>query len=165
MKDKIKKILSWLLSKSWWIIELTFVAVIPLIILYLGYDGWGEKADGFKVYFGVLVFIVVIFLVLKLVILSPWLDKKRIEIANLSAMKKAETDEIKKDNINNELKKMLAIENAINWFLPLVFLVVTYFAAHALERQIVTFTEILYFVIASEIIGCVISFIKIFNKK
>lgn len=165
MKDKIKKILSWLLSKSWGIIELTFVAVIPLIILYLGYDGWGQKADGFKVYFGVLVFIVVIFLVLKRVILSPWLDKKRMEIANLSAMKKAETDEIKKDNINNELKKMLAIENAINWFLPLVFLVVTYFAAHALERQIVTFTEILYFVIASEIIGCIISFIKIFNKK
>lgn len=165
MKDKIKKILSWLLSKSWGIIELTFVAVIPLIILYLGYDGWGQKADGFKVYFGVLVFIVVIFLVLKRVILSPWLDKKRMEIANLSAMKKAETDEIKKDNINNELKKMLAIENAINWFLPLVFLVVTYFAAHALEKQIVTFTEILYFVIASEIIGCVVSFIKIFNKK
>lgn len=165
MKDKIKKILSWLLSKSWGIIELTFVAVIPLIILYLGYDGWGQKADGFKVYFGVLIFIVVIFLVLKRVILSPWLNKKRMEIANLSAMKKAETDEIKKDNINNELKKMLAIENAINWFLPLVFLVVTYFAAHALERQIVTFTEILYFVIASEIIGCVVSFIKIFNKK
>lgn len=165
MKDKIKKILSWLLSKSWGIIELTFVAIIPLIILYLGYDGWGTKANEFKVYFGVLIFVVVIFLVLKRVIISPWLDKKRMEIANLSAMKKAETDQIKKDKINNELKKMLAIENVINWFLPLMFLIVTYFAASALEQQIVTFTEILYFVIASEIIGCIISFIRIFNKK
>lgn len=165
MKDKMKKILSWLLSKSWGIIELTFVAVIPLIILYLGYGGWGEKANSFKAYFGVLIFVVVIFLITKRVVISPWLDKKRMEIANLSAMKKAETDEKKKENINYELKKLLAIENAINWFLPLVFLYVTYLAANALEQQIVTFTEILFFVIASEVVGCFVSFIKIIKRK
>lgn len=165
MKDKVKKALSWLLSKSWGMMEVAFVAVIPLLIIYLGYGGWGEKAQKFKIGFGVLVFLVVLFLIIKRVWLSPWLSKKRMEIANLSAMKKAETDKRKLDNINYALKKMLIIENAINWVLPLLFLAVGYLAAGALEKSIVTFTEILAFVGLSEFIGCCISFMRIINKK
>ena len=165
MKDKVKKALSWLLSKSWGMMEMTFVAIIPLIIIYLGYDGWGVKAHKFKIGFGVLIFLVVLFLIIKRVWLSPWLSKKRMEIANLTAMKKAETDPRKLDNINYALKKMLIIENAINWVLPLLFLAVGYLAASALEKSIVTFTEILAFVGLSELVGCGISFMRIINKK
>ena len=165
MKDKVKKALSWLLNKSWGMMEMAFVAVIPLIIIYLGYDGWGVKAHIFKIGFGVLIFLVVLFLIIKRVWLSPWLSKKRMEIANLTAMKKAETDPRKLDNINYALKKMLIIENIINWILPLLFLAVGYLAANALEKSIVTFTEILAFVGLSEIIGCGISFMRIINKK
>ena len=80
-------------------------------------------------------------------------------------MKKAETDPRKLDNINYALKKMLIIENIINWILPLLFLAVGYLAASALEKSIVTFTEILAFVGLSELIGCSISFMRIINKK
>lgn len=165
MKNKVKKALSWLLSKSWGIMEMTFVAIIPLIIIYLGYGGWGEKANKFKIGFGVLVFLVILFLIIKRVWLTKWFDKKRMEMANLSAMKKAETDERKLEQINYELKKLLIIENAINWVLPLLFLGVGYAAAYALERALVTFTEILAFVGLSELIGCGISFMRIINKK
>jgi hypothetical protein len=165
MKDKVKKALSWLLSKSWGMMEMTFVAIVPLIIIYLGYGGWGVKAHKFKIGFGVLIFLVVLFLIIKRVWLSPWLSKKRMEIANLTAMKKAETDERKLYNINYALKKMLIIENIINWILPLLFLAVGYLAADALEKSIVTFTEILAFVGLSELIGCGISFMRIINKK
>lgn len=165
MKNKIMKILSWLLNKSWGIMEMTFVAVIPLIVVYLGYGGWGEKANKFKIGFGVLVFLVILFLIIKRVWLTKWFDKKRMEMANLSAMKKAETDERKREQINYELKKLLVIENAINWVLPLLFLGVGFYAAYALERALVTFTEILAFVFISETIGCFISFVRIINKK
>ena len=165
MKDKVKKALSWLLNKSWGMMEMEFVAVIPLIIIYLGYDGWGVKANKFKIGFGVLIFLVVLFLIIKRVWLTKWFDKKRMEMANLSAMKKAETDERKLEQINYELKKLLIIENAINWILPLLFLAVGYWAANALEKSIVTFTEILSFVGLSELIGCGISFMRIINKK
>lgn len=165
MKNKVKKALSWLLSKSWGIMEMTFVAIIPLIIIYIGYGGLGEKANKFKIGFGVLVFLVILFLIIKRVWLTKWFDKKRMEMANLSAMKKAETDERKLEQINYELKKLLILENAINWVLPLLFLGVGYAAAYALERALVTFTEILAFVGLSELIGCGISFMRIINKK
>ena len=103
--------------------------------------------------------------VIKRVWLTKWFDKKRMEMANLSAMKKAETDERKLEQINYELKKLLILENAINWVLPLLFLGVGYAAAYALERALVTFTEILAFVGLSELIGCGISFMRIINKK
>lgn len=165
MKDKMVKILSWLLNKSWGIAEIFFVAVFPLIIIYLGYGGWGARANHFKIGFGTLVFLVVLFMIVKRVWISPWLAKKRIEIANLTALKKAETDARKIENITYELKKMQLIENAINWVLPLLFLAVAYISAGALEKSIVTFTEILAFVGLSEFIGCCISFMRIINKK
>lgn len=164
MKNKVNK-KGFVMDKILWILETAYVAVIPLIVVYLGYDGWGEKANKFKIGFGVLVFIVILFLIIKRVWLTKWFDKKRIEIANLSAMKKAETDERKLENINYELKKLLAIENAINWSLPLLFLGVGFAAAYALERALVTFTEILFFIGISETIGCIISFIRILRKK
>lgn len=163
--SKAKKIASWLLGKTWGILEMAFVAIIPLVILYLGYGGWGEKANNFKVYFGVLVFLVILFLIIKRVWVTPWMAKKRMEIANLTALKKAETDTRKIEQISYELKKLLCIENALNWILPLLFLAVGYAGASALERSIVTFTEILAFVGLSELVGCGISFLRIINKK
>jgi hypothetical protein len=163
--SKAKKFASWLLSKTWGILEMAFVAIIPLIILYLGYGGWGEKANKFKVYFGALVFLVILFLIIKRVWVTPWMAKKRMEIANLTALKKAETDTRKIEQISYELKKLLCIENALNWILPLLFLAVGYAGASALERSIVTFTEILAFVGLSELVGCGISFLRIINKK
>ena len=162
MKKENKK--GFFLDKILWFWETAFVAVIPLLIVYVGYGGWGEKANKFKLGFGVLVFIVILFLIIKRVWLTKWFDKKKIEIANLSAMKKAETDERKLENINYELKKLLAIENAINWALPLLFLGVGFAAAYALERALVTFTEILAFIGISETIGCIISFFRIWKK-
>lgn len=161
----MKKIFSWLLDKWWGIMELMFVAVIPLILVYVGYGGWGEKASKFKIGFGVLIFLVVLFLIIKRVYLTKWLEKKRMETADLTAMKKAETDARKRERINYELKKLLVIENAINWALPLLFLGVGFAAAYALERALVTFTEILAFVGLSEMIGCALSFVRILGKK
>lgn len=162
MKKENKK--GFLFDKILWFWEMTFVAIIPLIIIYLGYGGWGEKANKFKIGFGVLVFLVILFLIIKRVWLTKWFDKKRMEMANLSAMKKAETDERKLEQINYELKKLLILENAINWALPFLFLGVGFAAAYALERALVTFTEILAFIGISETIGCVVSFVRILKK-
>lgn len=64
MKHKVNK-KGFVMDKILWILETAFVAVIPLIVVYLGYDGWGEKANKFKIGFGVLVFIVILFLIIK----------------------------------------------------------------------------------------------------
>ncbi len=47
------------------VLELIFTAVVPLVIVYLGYGGWGAKAKRFKIYFGVVVAAVVVFLIVK----------------------------------------------------------------------------------------------------
>ena len=60
------------------VLELIFTAVVPLVIVYLGYGGWGAKAKRFKIYFGVVVAAVVVFLIVKRVFINPWLDKQRI---------------------------------------------------------------------------------------
>ena len=43
------------------VLELIFTAVVPLVIVYLGYGGWGAKAKRFKIYFRVVVAAVVVF--------------------------------------------------------------------------------------------------------
>ena len=57
------------------VLELIFTAVVPLVIVYLGYGGWGAKAKRFKIYFRVVVAAVVVFLIVKRVFINPWLDQ------------------------------------------------------------------------------------------
>ena len=60
-------------------LQVLFVAIIPLIIVFVGYGGWGEKANGFKVYFGTLAILAVVVLITKKIIVSPWLEKLKRE--------------------------------------------------------------------------------------
>lgn len=166
MKEKLKKGFSWLGSHSWGILEILFVAIIPLIVVFLSYGGWDAKGTtAFKIQFSGLILLVVVFLVVKRVWLNPWLTKKQTEMASLMAMRKGETDKRKLERIDDALKKLRCIENAINWFLPLVFLAVAFVACSALENSLVTFTEMLAFIGLSEIAGCACSFAKIYTKK
>ena len=53
------------------VLELLFVAVIPLVIVYIGYGGWGKEANRFKIYFGVLLSVIIIFWIVKTVLITP----------------------------------------------------------------------------------------------
>ena len=103
------------------ILELLFVAVLPLIIVFIGYDGWGEEANQFKIYFGVLLFIVIIFWIVKKVFISPWLDRQKVKMGNLEAQLETENDAGKIANIESALKTSRLIETVCSWALPLLF--------------------------------------------
>lgn len=137
--------------------ELLFVAVIPLVIVYVGYGSWGQEAEGFKVHFGIIIALIVVFFIVKRVLLTPWLDKQKIKAGNLEAQLEAENDKGKIENIESALKRARLIETVITWILPLAFLLVAFMASRAMEQALVTFSGILGFVGVSEIIGAVFS--------
>ena len=148
----MKITLKWLLLIS---LEVLFVAVIPLAIVYIGYGGWGEEANSFKIHFGVLIFAIVVFWIVKKVLISPWLDKQKIKAGNLEAQLEAENDKGKIDNIESALKRVRLMETIFSWILPLAFLLVAFFSSRAMELAIVKFSGILGFVGVSEFIGFV----------
>lgn len=150
----MKKTWKWFLFTA---LEFLFVAIIPLVIVYIGYDGWGDAADNFKFYFGALLLIIIIFWIVKKVLISPWLDKQKIKAGNLEAMLIAETDKGKIANIENGLKTARVLETIFSWVLPLLFVLVAFLASKAMEQAIVEFSGILGFVGLSEIVGFVFS--------
>lgn len=150
----MKKTWKWFLFT---VLEFLFVAVIPLTIVYIGYDGWGDSANNFKFYFGVLLLIIIIFWIIKKVLITPWLDKQKIKAGSLEAMLVAETDSGKIANIENGLKTTRLAETIISWILPLMFVLVAFLASKAMEEAIVQFSGILGFVGISELVGFVFS--------
>ena len=142
----------WLLFIS---LEVLFVAVIPLAIVYIGYGGWGEEANDFKIHFGVLIFAIVVFWIVKKVLITPWLDKQKVKAGNLEAQLEAENDKGKIENIESALKRVRLMETIFSWVLPLAFLLVAFWSSRALEMALVKFSGILGFVGVSEFIGFV----------
>ena len=150
----MKKTWKWFLFT---VLEFLFVAVIPLTIVYIGYDGWGDSANNFKFYFGVLLLIIIIFWIIKKVLITPWLDKQKIKAGSLEAMLVAETDSGKIANIENGSNTTRLAETIISWILPLMFVLVAFLASKAMEEAIVQFSGILGFVGISELVGFVFS--------
>ena len=142
------------------VLELIFTAVVPLVIVYLGYGGWGAKAKRFKIYFRVVVAAVVVFLIVKRVFINPWLFKQRIKAGSLEAQIETENDAGKILNIEEALRRARITETVLNWVLPLAFLVVAFLACRALEKSIVTFTGIIGFIGLSESIGFVFAILE-----
>ena len=137
------------------LLEVLFVALLPLAIVYIGYGGWGEEANSFKIHFGVLIFAIVVFWVVKKVLVAPWLDRQKIKAGNLEAQLEAENDKGKIENIESALKRVRLTETIFSWILPLAFLLIAFFASRAMEQEIVNFSGILGFVGISEFIGFV----------
>ena len=137
------------------VLELLFVAVIPLVVVYIGYGGWGKEANHFKVYFGVLLSAVIIFWIIKTVLITPWIDKQKIKAGNLEAQLEAENDKGKIENIESALKRARLTETIFSWILPLAFLLIAFLASRAMEQAIVKFSGILGFIGISEFIGFV----------
>lgn len=141
-------------------LQVLFVAVFPLIIVFVCYGGWGEEAKGFKLYFGTLIILAVVLLIVKKVIITPWLDKTKIKTGNLEAELEKETDKGKIILIEDALKKYRVIETIFNWILPLVILILAVVAFNAVEKQLVKFTDILLWVLLSEICGFTFSIVE-----
>ena len=153
MKMSVKRLVFFLL-------QILFIAVIPLIIVYVGYGGWGEEATTFKWYFGVLILIAIIFLVVKKTLITPWLERQRIKAGNLEADLEKENDVVKIAFIEQALRKARVIEQLCNWLLPLLLLVLAFLAFRAVEKELVTFAGILGFVLLSEALGFVCAILE-----
>ena len=149
------------------LLELLFIAVVPLAIVYIGYGGWGEQATKFKWYFGVLCAFFFVFFVLKKTLINPWIERQRIKAGNLEALLDTEVDQAKIINIEDALRKARLIETIFSWILPMMCLIVVFVAVRAIERAIVTFSGVLGFVLVSEILGffvCVLDALSVKSK-
>lgn len=149
------------------LLELLFIAVVPLTIVYIGYGGWGEQATKFKWYFGVLCAFVVVFFILKKTLINTWIARARTKAGNLEAQLETETDQAKIMNIEDALRKARLVETVFAWVLPMAFLIIAFTAVRAIERSLVTFSGILGFVLVSEIVGfgvCVLDAVSVESK-
>ena len=151
-----KKLAKWSLQG----LEILFVLIIPLVIVFLGYGGWKDGAGGFKLAFGLVLSLTILYLIAKKIFLSPYLNKKRQKAASLSALLTAETDEGKIDKIKAEMRSISLIDSLSNWIPVLSFLLLGYMAASALEQGIANFAAILGFIAISELCGFVVSMIR-----
>ena len=150
----MKRILKKWVFKS---LELLFVAIIPLVIIYVGYGGWGATATKFKWYFGALLAVLAVLFLVKKVWLNPWIDKRKIKTANLETDLETEVDQAKILYIEDALRRARLIETVINWIMPIILLVLALMAFRAVERSIVTFAGIIGWVLVSEVLGFVVS--------
>lgn len=141
-------------------LQVLFTAVVPLVIVFVGYGGWGEEANGFKIYFGCLIVLAVVLLVAKRVIFKPWAEKTRIKSGLLEADLEKETDTARIILIESALKRYRVCETVFNWALPLVCLAIVYAAFNAVEKELVQFTSILGWVVLSEIVGFAFSLLE-----
>lgn len=134
-------------------LEVLFVVFVPLAIVYLGYGGWGKEANQFKIYFGALFTAIMIFLVVKRVVITPWIERQNVKAGNLEAQLEMENDPGKIANIEYALRTTRFIETVFNWVLPMAFLTTAFIAARAMEQEIVKFSGIIGFVLISEFLG------------
>ena len=140
--------------------ELLFIAVLPLVIVFLGYGSWEPEAKKFKIGFGIIIVAIIIFWIAKRVWINPWLKKMNTKAANLEAMLEAENDTGKIDNIEESLRKVRFTETLMNWILPAAALIALFMASRALERSIVKFSGIIGFIAISEFVGCCFSLLR-----
>ena len=85
---------------------------------------------------------------------------RKIKTGTLEAELVTTTDKAKIILIEDELKKYRVITTVFNWVLPLALLVLAVMAFSAVERAIVKFSDILMWVMLSEIVGFVFAVLE-----
>lgn len=139
------------------VLEIFFVLVVPLVLVIINYTSWGEDSAAFKIAFtGILLVFVVLFIVKK-VILNTYLERARQTLTQHKADLKVETDEGKRENLVNAVKRGQMLETVITYVFPFLLLGGLYVLAQALETAAVQLSGTVGLIAASVLVGFLFS--------
>lgn len=135
------------------VLEILFVLAVPLALIIVNYTSWSEEAFAFKIAFtGILLVFVVLFIVKK-VILNTYLERARQTLTQHKADLKVETDEGKRENLVNAVKRGQMLETVITYIFPFLLLGGLYVLAQALETAAVQLSGTVGLIAASVLVG------------
>ena len=139
------------------VLEIIFVLAVPLVLICINYASWGEDATAFKIAFtGILLVFVVLFIVKK-VILNTYLERARQTLTQHKADLKVETDNGKRENLVNAVKRGQMLETIITYVFPFLLLGGLYVLAQALETAAVQLSGTVGLIAASVLVGFLFS--------
>lgn len=139
------------------ILEVLFVAVVPLILIVINYSSWGEEAQTFKIAFtGILLAFFVLYITKK-IFLNTYLERARATLTQHKADLRVETEKEKRENLVNAVKRGQTFETVLTYIFPFLLLAGLYVLAQALETAAVKLSGTVGLVAVSMLIGFVFS--------
>lgn len=137
------------------VLEIVFVAVVPIVLVILNYSSWGEEATHFKIAFTGILLLFVIAYFIKKIILNKWLERARATLTQHKADLKVETDSAKRENLIAAVKRGQMLETLLTYVFPFLLLAGLYVLAQAVESAAVQLSGTIGFIAASMLIGFV----------
>lgn len=135
------------------VLEVLFVAVIPMVLIFVNYTSWGEEAAAFKIAFTGILLLFVIVLIVKKVILNTYLERARATLTQHKADLRVETDKTKRENLENAVKRGQTLETVLTYVFPFLLLGGLYVLAQALETAAVQLSGTVGLIAASVAVG------------
>lgn len=137
------------------VLEIVFVAVVPVALVILNYSSWGEEATHFKIAFTGILLLFVIAYFIKKIVLNKWLERARATLTQHKADLKVETDSAKRENLIAAVKRGQMLETLLTYVFPFLLLAGLYILAQAVESAAVQLSGTIGFIAASMLIGFV----------
>lgn len=139
------------------ILEVLFVAVIPLALVIINYSSWGTEANTFKIAFTGILLLFFVFYIIKKIILNTYIERARAMLTQHKADMKIETDASKKEKLLQAIKRGQMFETIITYIFPFLLLAGLYVLAQALETAAVQLSGTIGFISVSIVIGFLFS--------
>lgn len=139
------------------VFEVLFIAVIPIVLVFVNYTSWGVEARTFKIAFSGILILFIILIILKKVILNSYLERARSTLTQHKADLRVETDKSKRENLINAVKHGQTLETIITYIFPFLLLGGVYILSQALETAAVQISGTIGLITASVMIGFLFS--------
>ena len=157
MANKHKKSpLRWI----YFILELLFIGGVPALLIVLNYASWNEAATGFKIGFTGILLLIIVYFILKKLVFKQRIEKMKAALTQHEADLAVENDPEKIENLVAEVRKGKTIETIMNYIPVFLILIGIYLMAQALEKASVVLSGTIGFVLASVMIGFLVSIIE-----
>ena len=139
------------------ILEIIFVAVVPVVLISINYISWNPEATALKISLGGIFLLLLVFYIFKKTVLNKYLRRISDMITQHKADLKVETNAEKITALKNALKFEKTIECIINFIIPALLLAAVFIICIALEAAVAKMSGTVGLIIVSECIGLVFS--------
>lgn len=139
------------------VLEITFVAVVPVVLIAVNYISWTSEAAGFKISLGGILLALLVFYIVKKLVLNKYTERLKTTITQHMADLKIEVDKDKVESLKEELRKEKTIESLINFVIPALLLAGLFVLCKALEIAAVKMSGTVGLIGASEVVGLLFS--------
>lgn len=137
------------------VLEIVFVAIVPIVLTAMNYSSWGAEAHTFKIAFTGILLVLFVLYIVKKVILNSYIERARQTLTQHKADLRVETEPGKRENLKEAVRKGQIFETVLNYIFPFVLLVGLYVISQALESAAVQLSGTVGLIACSMLVGFV----------